>query len=261
MSWNIYTGWTEKIYWDNIYKQTGTKDIQQLGNEEIEQLFVPLKNIDRKKQDFIKFLECIIHHIHTLIKKERLENEYIENHLGKLSARQLLSTGKTFYMNPCLDFVLVTIEWLKKTWIEWTKLIIEELKCPWNWFKLHFGIEVANNGDDYHIDYRTKNDVFLGKGKFESDYKDKWEQIVNTIKINANNISTDDNIYTLIEKWLASFKFFDPKILEMLKEKLKKDNNIDQRKNWFVKNVKNIHQPEIFFKNNDQKENRTELIW
>ena len=72
----------------------------------------------------------MIKHISNLVKKERMENEYIDNHMGKLSAREILSNGKVFYMNPCLDFVIVTLEGLKKSGIEDTKLVIDELSCP-----------------------------------------------------------------------------------------------------------------------------------
>lgn len=230
-------------------KWSKTNIIQQLKNEEIENIFAPLKNANANKKDFSLFLTEVVNHVFTLIKKDKVENEYIENKLGKLSAREILSDGKTCYMNPCLDFVLVTIEALKKSGISDTKLIVEELACPGNRYKIHFGIEIPHQGETYHIDYRSKNDVFLGKWKYQSDYTDKWEKIVNKINIDAKEIWTDDNIYSLIDKKVLNFKFFDPKILGMLKEKLKKDNTPEEYQNWFVAQVKDITRPEIFIEN------------
>lgn len=37
-------------------------------------------------------------------------------------------------------------------------------------YKIHFGVEIPHQGKTYYIDYRTNNDVYLGKGKFESKY-------------------------------------------------------------------------------------------
>lgn len=236
-------------YWPQ--KDVNTQIICELGNDEIENLFTPLKN-KINEENIFEFLKNIIEHIHKLVKKEKMENEYIDKHLWNLSARELLSRGKTFYMNPCLDFVLVTIEWLKRTGIKDTRFVIEELQCPGNRFKLHFGVEICINEDIYHIDHRTKNMVIIGKGKFESDYTEKWESVAHTIHIDANHITPDDTIHTLIEKWLIPLKFFDTKILEILKEKLKKDNNEEQRENWFVSQVKDIHKPEIIIKENNE---------
>ena len=243
--------WVEIEYPTQEEKVVQQNSSTQLKNNEIEELFIPLKNGNVWKHDFFLFLKKIVEHIHRLIKKERLDNEYIENKLGKTSARELLSTGKTFYMNPCLDFVLVTIEGLKRIGIQEVKFVIEELKCPWNLYKLHFGIDIPHQGEKYYIDYRSKNDVFLGKGDFESNYADKGEHVENIIRIDADHIWTDDNIYTLMDKKLIEFKFFDPKIFDMLKKKLKKDNTEEERKRWFVSQVKDIEKPEIFIENND----------
>lgn len=217
-----------------------------LTSQEIQEIFASLKSTEIEENDFFSFLKKIVNHIHYLVKKEKLDNEYIDNNLGNVSARQILTTGKTFYMNPCLDFVLVTIEGLKRIGIKDTSFVIEELQCPGNQYKLHFGVDIPYQGENYYIDYRTKNDVFLGKGNFQSNYADKNEQVANIIKIDAEDMWSDDTIYTLIEKKLLKFKFFDPKVFDMLKEKLKKDNTNEQRENWFVSKVKNIHQAEIF---------------
>jgi len=222
--------------------------IKQLSNEEIEHIFLPLKKIHSWKQDIFGLLEETIQYIHKLVKKEKMWNEYIRENFWNLSARDILSRGKTFYMNTCLDYVLVTIEALKKTWIKDIGFIIDELQCPENFYKLHFGIEIAYQWETYYIDYRAKNDVFIGKWKFESKYQDKGESIVNTIKINDDDFFSDDNLPKLIERWLLPFKYFDPKSLDMLKKKLQSDNSEDERKN-FIQEIGNIEKPNIIKKN------------
>jgi len=237
--------------WNTKSKEGHRHTIKKIGNDEIEKLFIPFNTSWNK--DIFSFLKDIVHHIHKLLKKERFENEEIENNFAKHSARELLTVGKTFYMNPCLDFVLVTIEWLKRTGIENIQFIVEELQCPWHWFKLHFGIELKRQGKNYYIDYREKNNVFLWEGSFISKYKNKWEEIVHSIRADAKDISVDDNIYTLMEKKIITFKKFDPKLLDILKERLKRHNSPEERKRWFVEKVKNIHEPEIFLETNAKK--------
>lgn len=249
MSWNINTENKEREAGNKNPAEVHKKAIKQIGNDEIDNLFFPLTKPWNK--DIYLFLQEVVHYIHKLLKKERFENDYIEKNFGKLSARELLTEGKTFYMNPCLDFVLVTIEGLKRTGIENIQFIVEELECPWDGFKLHFGIEVSREGKNYYIDYRWQNNVFLGEWNFISKYKEKGESVIHNIKVDAKNISVDDNIYTLIDKGIVNFKKFDPKFLEVIKERLKKHNGPEQRTRWFVKVVKDIHQPEIFIEDSE----------
>ncbi len=223
--------------------------IREIGQNEIEEIFSPLKQIHAWKQNMFDFLQETIQYIHKLVKKEKMENTYIRDNLWSLSTREILSRGKTFYMNPCLDYVLVTMEALKKSGIKNTIFVVDELACPGNFYKLHFGIEIPHEWENYYIDYRTKNDVFIGKGNFESKYHNKGEIRVNTIKINAHDISLDDSLPKLIERWLLSFKYFDPRILDILKQKLQADNSEDERKN-FRKEIGDIEKPNIFKENN-----------
>ena len=89
----------------------GTKgNIPNLDDEETKKLFAPVQDINSDNQDIFSLLKTVIQYMHNLVKKEKTDNSYIANQMGKLSARNILASGKTCYMNPCLDFVLVTIE-------------------------------------------------------------------------------------------------------------------------------------------------------
>ena len=216
-----------------------------LNDEAANNLFAPVQNINSDDQDIFSLLKKVIQHMHSLVKKVKTDNTYIEKHMGKLSARNILARGKTSYMNPCLDFVLVTIEWLKRAWIEDIQFVIDELEWTWWPHKIHFGIELIHKGTPYYVDYRFKNNVFIGKGNFDSSYQEKWENVVNKIKVDAKNISIDDNMYALVDKWLVQFKFFDINVLDMLKQKLQQNNTDEQRTQWFVNQVRDIHQADI----------------
>ncbi|MCX6825488.1 MAG: hypothetical protein NTY80_04705 [candidate division SR1 bacterium] len=232
----------------NIDKKTNERDsivyIKTMGNDEINNVFLPLTVANN--DDIFEFLKGVIHHIHKILKKDKFENEYIENRFGKLSTRELISEGKTFYMNPCLDFVLVTVEGLKRSGLKNILFIIEELACPGGSHKLHFGIEIKKEDKNYYVDYRGQNNVFLGEGKFASKYEHKGEKSMHKIKIDAQNISIDDNIHTLMNRGIVQFKNFNPASFETMKEKLKRHNTPKQRTDGFVNQVNHIHQPEIF---------------
>ena len=60
-----------------------------MGNEEISNVFLPLTMANN--DDIFEFLKGVIHHIHKILKKDKFENEYIENKFGKLSTRELIS--------------------------------------------------------------------------------------------------------------------------------------------------------------------------
>lgn len=223
---------------------------KRLTNKEIDTIFSPLKKADINEENILNFLKELVEHTHKILKKERFENNYIEKKFSKQSTRELLSTGKTFYMNPCLDFVLVTIEWLKKAGVKDIQFIMEELSCPQNIYKVHFGIEITVGNCNYYIDHIGKNDVYIWKGKFASNFEHKWEKVIHTTKTDAKNISLDDTLYTLIEKKIIHPKFFKiNELLETFKTRLKKHNTIENRNRWFVDKVKNIHEPEIFIEN------------
>ncbi len=240
---------TSKEIEEDIQTKNEEKNTKQLSNQQIEKLFTSLKTKEVDQEDFFIFLQKVVHHIHDIVRKEKMDNEYIDNKMGNVSAREILSAGKTLYMNPCLDYVLVTIEALKRIGIKDIYFVVNELHCPGNWYKLHFGIEIIHDGEKYYIDYRSKNDVYLGKDSFSSKYEEKWEHMVNTIRIDADNIETDDTISSLMDKKLIQFRFFNPKTLDIIKAKLKNDNTEQERQEWFVAQVKHIHKPEIFIEN------------
>lgn len=245
MDKEIYTVWEQRKE-----KKSKIWTTTLLTNTEIDRLFTPLKKGEINKENTITTLTNIVKHTHKILKKERFENSFIDKNFSKQTTRELLTTGKTFYMNPCLDFVLVTIEWLKKSGFENIQFIMEELECPQNIYKVHFGIEVTIKNNPYYIDYIGKNDVHIGKWKFASNFEHKGETVVNTTKTDAKNISLDDTLYSLVEKKVIHPKNFKiNELLETFKTRLKKHNTIENRNRGFVEKVKNIHEPEIFIEN------------
>lgn len=216
-----------------------------LTDEDIADIFVPHKNMAQNEENFYNFLTEIVQHIYKIVQKAKIENTDIQNNIGKSSAREILSHGKIFFLNPCLDLSLATIEWLKKSWVDNTFLVINELECPWNIYKIHFGVEIVYQQQNYYIDYKNKNNVHIGKGKFESDYKYKQEYTVNAIHIHSSNITTDDNIYDIIQKQSITLQNFDLTSLQLLQQKRVKHNNEKQR-NRFRNEVDDVQKPKIY---------------
>ena len=124
---------------DNI--KTHKNKLKELTDEELGEIFKHFPKIKKNKLQtpaFIQFLKDIVQHVHSILKKEQFDNEYIDKYFAKLSTRNLLTQGKTFYMTACLDFVLITLESLKRSGIEDIHLVINEIQTPENNFKVHF---------------------------------------------------------------------------------------------------------------------------
>lgn len=215
-----------------------------LTDKEIENVFLPIISSEKTEENFIDFLKKIVNHVHKIVKKEKMDNEYIDNYVGKLSARELISNGKTFYMNPCLDLALVTIEWLKKSGIK-SKLVIQELLCTGNRITLHFWIEIILNNIHYYIDNKSRNVSIIGKGIFKNNNIDEKKEQIHISYISDENISTDDNIETLINKKLINLLFFDADIFNNMKELYKRSNTQEKREHRYKNEIKNKEYLEI----------------
>lgn len=201
----------------------------RITDDEITQLLseTPLK-YEENKEDIKSFLEKIIHQTFSYLKKTNFNKQdadyFLDNYFWRLSIRELLSLGHTFYMNSCIDYTLVTLEFLRRAGFKNINFVLQELRTP-GWFvKLHFWLEIRENCTLYNIDYKQKNEVIIGKWKFNSDYQDKREQVVYTQAVPSSKISLDDNLETLIQKDIINLHMFIPGSEKYLSEKLKQDN-------------------------------------
>ncbi len=225
------------------------KYTQLLSDQEIYTILWEAKKLNwwEHFQEVFSILSDIIYHLYTHIKKTP---QYDANDIWNLSPRQTLSKWEVFFMNTCLEYSLLTLQYMKQAWFKDTKLVINELSTPYPWlYKLHFGVEWVHEEKSYYIDHKSRNTVVVGQGNFVSDYSDINESVLNTIIIPWKMVSIDNTFPELYKNWCITLKYFSPELLSIFKEKFRKDNTPEQREYWFIKQVKHPEKPEIIIKN------------
>ncbi len=220
-----------------------------MSDIEIEQLFLPTKELNISEVWILNYLKKLVEHVYRLVEKRKMDNNYIDQKMLDISTREILSNWEIFYMNPCLYLSLVTIEWLKKSGLKDIKLITRELLC--NERKvLHFSIEFVFNWNIYHTDHSIKNLVYVGKWELSEIYLPRYKKLLNKIYLDAEKIWIDDNIKTLIEKWLINLQFVELDYLVKFKDTLKKSNTDARRINRSTNEVQDPQKPRIITNSN-----------
>ncbi|HVY01531.1 MAG TPA: hypothetical protein VHA12_02090 [Candidatus Nanoarchaeia archaeon] len=112
------------------------------------------------------FLEEVVLWTDLNIERKKWSNRDIERKLGRRTAQEVINSGNTCYMNPCLDLTLVAAATAQINGIPHT-LVIEEHgptdKFPEN--RLHFALEISE-GKEIFLNYKSGNNVQIGSGKY-----------------------------------------------------------------------------------------------
>ncbi|HOF43945.1 MAG TPA: hypothetical protein PKW70_00970 [Candidatus Pacearchaeota archaeon] len=179
----------------------------------------------------INIAKEIISEVNKKVKRVYWTNEEIDKYFGRRSVEEILSSGETCFMNPCLDLTLVSSHLISKKKIP-HKLVIEE-HLPSNGFdfnRLHFVIEFQNNdkqSKEYFLNYKRANEVYLLEGKYNGRQDLPLAQI---LKIQGLKLNPKKPLYvnlgykTLEEFSKENFKGYS---LEKNISRLKKDNSIE----------------------------------
>lgn len=258
---NIYTHdcfFIERHYFMHIWKTSlsvrNSDDGQELPHatephsvytdEQIAKLFAKVSAMERdlSQEEVFCALEEIIFRVYTQLKKtDQLQKDILWNR----SVRELLSSGETFYMHPCIDYTLLTIEHLKRYGFENIFLMIDELETPEWYIKLHFAINISYQGHLYSIDYMSRNTVLLWKWSFRSSYKNKEEQIKKSHRIEASYITLDDKFIDIVKKADIHFHYFNVDYLEFSKQKIERDHTPENFQKWFIDLVEDPLKPKV----------------
>ena len=166
------------------------------------------------------------------IKRVRWSDKELDKLFAKRSAIEIIASGKTFYMNPCLDLSLVTSVVLKLNNVDYN-LVIEEHKktanFPFN--RLHFVIEFNDQTGDYFINYAKLDIVEIAKGPYSSHPNLEQARI---LRIPGEQIDPDKPIHKILG--LDSLddlgKFFEGYQLTPQLERIKRDNNPETYQNY-----------------------------
>jgi hypothetical protein len=234
-------------------QQTSQKTIDWYQNLlSDDQIYFVLKQTQKlhwweNPQEVFSVLSDIIYNVYLNLKKTP---SYNPDTIWNLSTRKLLTQKEVFFMNTCLDYSLLTLQYMKNIWFEKINFVVNELSTQYPWlYKLHFWIEWIYENKSYYIDHKNRNTVIIGQWNFVSDYSDINEPVVNTITIPWNMISIDDTFPELCKNWIINLKYFSLQLLDIFKNKFKKDNTPEEWHNWFVSMVAHPQKPEIVIKN------------
>ena len=97
----------------------------------------------------IDLAKAVIRWTDSAVKRVRWSDEELDKLFAKRSAIEVIASGKTSYITPCLDLSLVTSAALKSNNVDYN-LVIEEHKktanFPFN--RLHFVIEFNDQTGD-----------------------------------------------------------------------------------------------------------------
>ncbi len=184
----------------------------------------------------INLAKEIILEVNKKVKRVYWTNQEIDKYFGRRSVQEILYSGETCFMNPCLDLTLVSSHLMSEKKIP-HKLVIEE-HLPSNGFdfnRLHFVIEFQNNNEqskEYFLNYKRANEVYLLEGKYNGRQDLPLAQI---LKIQGLKLNPKDPIYasfgykTLEEFLKEKFKGYS---LDSNINRLKKDNSIENYQSY-----------------------------
>lgn len=176
--------------------------------------------------DYLKIAEELVLEVDKKIKRTYWTNKEIDLQFGKRSAKEIIKSGHTFFMNPCLDITLVSSYILNQKKIPHKWIIEEHLPTKdFDFNRLHFVLELKKNDKLYVLNYKKLNEVYIYKGKYNGREDIPRAQIIkiNGKKINPNKPLYKNFGYKNLEKMLRD-KFKDYS-LEKNITRLKQDNS------------------------------------
>lgn len=200
----------------------------------------------------IEIAKEIILEVNEKVKRVYWTNEQINRYFGKRSAKEILDSKQTCFMNPCSDLTLVSSYFMSSKGIK-HDLIIEEHAPAKDFnfdksklvikdfdYRLHFGIDFLYKGEKWGIDYKRENEVYIIKGGYNG--REDMPKI-SIIKMHGEEINPYRAIhknlgYNSLEELIANkFKGFS---LEKNISRLKQDNNLNNFKEYKKRNGDNF---------------------
>lgn len=181
-----------------------------------------------REETGIKLGELIARDVGKIVKRTYWNNKKIYQLFGKRSSKEIINDGTTCFMNPCLDFTLVSASLMKANNLEYGMIIEEYLPTKdFAFNRLHFVLEFKDKEEKYTLNYKGCNIVYVEKGEYTGRKDMPQAQI---IKIPGEKIDPNKTIYeNLGYKNLEEFceKKLKGYCLEKNLGRLKKDNTME----------------------------------
>jgi len=177
-----------------------------------------IPKISEPGKDVKEVINSLLEWLNSNIEKKRWDNDKLEQKFGKRSAMEILKDGDTFYMNPCLDYTLVTYEILRRNSFRPSIAIDELIQKLYDFHNLHFALEFKHKNQPYYLDFTQLNKVLLGRGMFSNERDDVT--VFQTLRI-RKELDPEKNIFENLSEYEE--KLMDFRIERVLKQ-IKKDN-------------------------------------
>lgn len=160
----------------------------------------------------------VVDWINNNLRFARWNNDFLEKNFGQRSAKDIIESGNVFYMGPCLDFSLITLQRLKPL-VEKTDLIVEYLfSKTYGINALHFVSGYEFNGKEFYIDFLSGKKVIFGNGKYVSSMPEG--KTITIQKFPGSQITSTDTLSDIVcgdlKSYFPDFSFKD--LLERLKQ-------------------------------------------
>jgi len=158
--------------------------------------------------------------INSNIKRNYWENERVRKVFARRSANLIKDDGDVFFMNPCLDYVLLAKDFLGSRSMDSGIVAQEVFSKKYDIYHMHFALEFLVKGRKYFVDFAKMNTVYLGKGDFVNFNEDV--RVVQTFRI-WEPVDPDKDIFENFPEYVAKLKHYsiDVQIDRMLKDNSK----------------------------------------
>lgn len=174
----------------------------------------------------IEFAKEIANEVNKKVRRVYWTNEEIDKYFARRSAKQIIDSGTTCFMNPCFDLTLVSAYFISSQHIPHKFVIEEHLPTKeFDFNRLHFAIEFEHENKDYVINFKRGNEVYIFEGKYNGRKDIPRASMIKIPGTNINPYKTlNDNLgYNNLEA-LTKDKFVNYSLEKNLK-RLKQDNS------------------------------------
>ena len=185
----------------------------------------------------IDFAKAIVEEVDNRVKRIYWTNDKIDKWFAKRSAKEILNSGNTCFMNPCSDVTLVSSFLIDQYYVP-HRLVIEE-HPPTEHFdfnRLHFVLEFIYKKRLYVLNYQKSNDVYI----YEGTYKGRKDlPLAQIIKFPSKQINFNKSLHEIINNSNIGSRLKNYS-LESNLNRLKQDNSIKNYNNFKQENGENF---------------------
>lgn len=189
------------------------------------------------QENGIEIAKSIVFEVDEKIKRIYWTNKEIDKWFARRSAKEIINSGNTCFMNPCSDLTLVSSFIMSQKNIPHEWVIKEYLPTKdFNFNRLHFVLEFKCNNESYAIDYKTLNDVYI----YEGGYNGREDlPLAKTIRVPNKQINLNKSLHEIISNSNLGSRLENYSLKSNL-NRLKQDNSMENYNNFKQENGENF---------------------